>query len=387
MDTSKKTVRHVTPGEILSRWRPWVIVSSTQGRTVIVYWRRVVLYALALALTGWCVAAAVVWSALRTRHRFPALSYLNVVLPFRWSEHRHSLGRHYIALGDQALKDGQPADALRHYAAGVARAPEDSAGRRQLALLYARFRQPLKAADLLVAGLDHARNDLPYWQLAVELLAETKQDGEILRLARETLPSTPDRAPVHRFLALAAAQAMFRNGDLDGADGTIAGWALADSVDGGILLARLDYDRGYPELARLRLQQARQRLPQSDALSIALIRLYRDLGRTDDALNEAILHNTANPLNPGPRVDLMYAWRARNDATRLAREIDSYFRDFSGDVRALQLLARFAVEAGDVPLSAAGSAPPSTGRPRCRLRIFPDPAAPAHSSSPNTARA
>ena len=72
---------------------------------------------------------------------------------------------------------------------------EDSAGRRQLALLYARFRQPLKAADLLVAGLDHARNDLPYWQLTVELLAETKQDGEILRLARETLPSMPDRAP------------------------------------------------------------------------------------------------------------------------------------------------------------------------------------------------
>jgi hypothetical protein len=334
------------------RRKLWVRLEAPNGSVVLVFlWRRIFVVVLLLALAGWLAAAAAVYAFVRVRHDFPGASYLNLVLPQRWPLHRRALGAHYLERGRQALARDDYVDAVKFYAAGVARVPDDIPARRQLATIYLRFGLVQTALNLLVAGLDQARGDLDYLKLTFNLLDEMQEDARILELVQKYLPASPDGILLHQFLALQAANAWFHRGNYDAAEKIIADWRLGRSLEGQLLLARCDWERGYPELAVVRLEQQRARFPSRDELPLQLIRFYRDLGRNEPALNEALIRYVADPASPGPRIDLLYAWQHKNDLARLAHEIDSYLRDFSSDANALLLLAWFSADTGDLDLA------------------------------------
>ncbi len=334
------------------RRKLWVQLVSPGGATHLVFfWRRIAAVLLLLLLLGWLAAAGAAYAFVRVRHDFAGLSYLNLVWPPRWPQHREALGRNYLARGQSALAAGEFADAAQFFAAGLARVPADIAARRQLAIIYLRFGQLQAGLDILSAGLAQARDDLDYLKLTFGLLDELKEDTRILELARLHLPSQPDEVLVHQFVALQAAGARYQHGDYTGAEQLIADWRLDRSLEGQLLLARCDWERGYPELALLRLQQQRERFPQRDELPLQLIRFYRELGRTEQELNEALIRHAADPFSPGPRIDLLYARQRNQDQVRLNQEREAYLKDFATDPSALLLLAWFASDTGDAALA------------------------------------
>ncbi|MDB6114357.1 MAG: hypothetical protein JWQ62_1302 [Lacunisphaera sp.] len=334
------------------RRKLWVRLEGPGETVHVVFrWRRIVPVLLLLALAGWLAAAGVVYAFVRVRHEFSAASYWNLAWPPRWPEHRRALGQHYLARGRTALAAGNFIDAAQDFGAGVRRVPDDRPARRELAMIYLRFGQPHAALDLLAVGLDEARGDLDYLKLAFGLLDETQEDARILELAQKYLPAAPDEILAHQFIALQAATACFHRGNYDAAEKTIADWRLDRSLEGQLLLARCDWERGYPDLALVRLEQQRERFPTRDELPLQLIRFHRELGHNEQALDEALLRHVADPASPGPRIDLLYAWQKKNDLPRLHREVESYLQDNAADPNALLLLAWFAADTRDLALA------------------------------------
>jgi len=330
----------------------WVRLEGPDGRVVVVFlWRRIAVVLATLALCGWFASIGAVYVFLRVRHDFAAASYLNLAWPPRWSLHRQALGQHYIRRGEAALATGHVTDAAYLFGAGIARDPRNTPARRQLAVIYLRFGQVPAGLNLLAAGLEYEHDNLDYLKFTFGLLDEMREDARILALTQQYLPAVPDGVLTHQFLALQAATVNFRQGNYDAVERLVRDWQLQRSLEGQLLLAQCDWERGYPDLAVLRLEQQRETFPNRDELSLQLIRFYRALGHHTQALNEALLRHIADPASPGPRIDLMHAWQQNKDTTRLDLEIETYLTDFAADPHAIEMLAWFAADTGNVGLA------------------------------------
>lgn len=339
------------------RWKLWVSVKEADGKQrYVVFWKRIVALLVTLALLGWCSLAAAAYVFLQQKHDFKEISYLNLVLPHRWPEHRRALGRHYLAMARTDLREGRPVDALYHLTAGVSRVPDDLEARRQLAVLNTRFGRAPIAARILIAGLDRGHTDLEYLRHTFTLLFELQREEDVIELAVRY--GQPQRTEVvtEAFIALQAATAHFRLGRYDAAEAIASEWQLARSLEGVLLLARCDWERGYPDLALVRLERVRDDYPGRDELPLQLIRFYRELGDHNRAHQEALVRVSGDPLSPGPRVDLLHSLHMLHQAERFARETDLYFRDFGHDPAAVLLLARLGADLGIVDLARRAAA-------------------------------
>lgn len=347
----KIAARYVAPGEVISRWRPFIFVEGTKGRRLIVYWRRLGLYLVTLGLIGWFAAAGVLLALLQSRHHFSGLSYGNLALPWRWDEHRRTLGRHYLALGRQELAENNLGEAMQKLRIGLRHSPAETEARLQLADLYARIRQPRLAADLLLERFGQEQANLPYIKRTLELLAGAKQDAAIIRLAHQHLPATPASNQPQQYFALQWAQALFRQGNYGRATEVLQKWGLDQSADGIVLFAQGDLECGYPQLAITRLQAGNAAYPGHELISLTLLRAYLQIGQREDAHRIALERYAADPFSPGPRIDLLYLPALKENPEVHARKVITYLAEFAGNERALGLLSHYAIDTENTALA------------------------------------
>jgi predicted Zn-dependent protease len=140
------------------------------------------------------------------------------------------------------------------------------------------------------------------------------------------------------------ATAHFERGRYDEAERIVADWQLTKSLEGIILLAKCDWERGFPDRALQRLEAEIARFPKRDELYLHIVRYHRELGHAAEARRYALLRQFNDPASPGPRVDLIYTYHGTGDKAAEARELAAYFHDFTVDPNALVLLTWFAVE-------------------------------------------
>ncbi len=351
-EKSQKRERFSSHSSRTSIWRLWVRARLRGGRTrVKIYWKRILVVLGLLAVAGWMSLALAAYLFLKQKHDFKDISYLNLVLPHRWPEHRRALGRHYIAKAKQALSDRNIADAYHFFSAGVSRAPEDIEARRLFAAINSRIGRSAVAAKLLIAGFPHGYTDVEYVRQTFAVLFEQQREEEALQLIAQHLPANPTKVAADQFLAQQAATANFRLGRYDEAEKILRHWQLDQQVEGVLLLARCEWERGYPDLALLRLEGARDRFPGSDPLALQLLRFYRELGNHPRALQEAVMRVSGDPLSPGPRIDLLHSLHIVGDTAQFKRETQAYLREFARDPVALLLLARVSADLGEVELT------------------------------------
>jgi hypothetical protein len=332
------------------RWKLWVRVASAQGNHWHFFWRRLAVVALALLITGWLGLAGAAWGFLRFHREWRDASYLDIALyPLRAGDFRASLAQHYISTGRAEIEAKNYRQGYTLLLAGLARAPQDLDARRTVAIQQVRYGLLPRALDTLAGGIRH-QPDLEYLKLLFGWMLEAQQDERVLTLAGEFLPAAPTRMLEHQFVALQAATAHFERGRYDEAERWIADWGLHDALEGQLLLARCDWERGAKSRAIQRLEAELARFGKRDELYLRLIRFHRELGHYAEARRLALLRQFNDPTSPGPRIDLLHSYHSTGDYAAEAREVEAYLAAFGSDERALLLLAEYAVDVTDAAL-------------------------------------
>ena len=351
-DHSKEELRSFNPTDPQHRRKLWVRIVTPDSAWYHVFWRRVALAFFVLIVAGWLSAAAAAWSFVAIKRGYTGADYFDFVLfPWRKEHYRAGLGHHFIARGREELAKKNFREGYAYLVAGLVHVPDDIAARRLLATTQIRFDRSDLALKTLAAGTRFATADLDYLKLLFGLLLEAQEDERVIALAQTLLPPQPDSLLRNQFIALEAATAHYNRGRYDEAEKIAAAWRLGDSLEGQLVLARCDWERGYPDLAFARLQREIARFSRRDELYLQLIRFHREAGHNAEARRYALLRQFNEPTSPGPRIDLLHTYRTSDDTTAADRELKLFWQAFGSDPQALMLLAWFAVDTAQPALA------------------------------------
>jgi tetratricopeptide (TPR) repeat protein len=329
------------------RFKLWVRVVTPESTYYHVFWRRLAAAAVLAAVAAWLGAAGAVWGFLRYGREWEDVRYWDVAfIPLERQQFRLALGKFYTARGLVEMEKKNFWYARDYLIAGLRHAPTDLQVRRTVATSLVRFGLLPRALDVLAEGL-RFNPDLDYLKLTFGWLNEARQAPRTLRLAQDLLPAQPDGNLLHQFIALHAAMAHYDLGRYGEAERVIREWGLLNSLEGHLVLARCDWDRGAERRALDRLEKELPRFAKRDELYTELIRLHRLAGNYEAARRFALLRQFNDPRGPGPRIDLLYSYLDTDDRVARERETAAFLATFAGDEKALLLLARFAAHAGD----------------------------------------
>ena len=320
-----------------------------------VRWGRLVGTFILLAAVGWFTLAGALYLHFKYNKEFDQASYAKMLtlLPFGLEDHRVEMGNYHVERGLAEIKEGNYRDALRLLRLGVSRSPANLEGRRVLAEFYeiALKRQDI-ATNLLLEGMElGGTQDIDYLKQALRVLLRYQMDEAIQNLADKYLPKEPELTDINRTLAFGAANANYLRGNYDLADDYIIDYNLIESVEGILLSAQISWDRGSKIAAMTKMEYSIQKFPNSEPLLMQLSRYHRELGEIDEARRYAILRNVSDPLSAAPRLELLYIYNKSEDFEREQRETQRMLQQFRNDEPALQSLANFAADTGNIDLA------------------------------------
>jgi uncharacterized protein HemY len=320
-----------------------------------VRWGRLIGTFTLLATVGWFALAGALYLHFKYNKEFDQASYAKMLtlLPFGIEAHRVEMGNHHVERGLEEIKEGNYRDALRLLRLGVSRSPANLEGRRTLAEFYevALKRQDI-ATNLLLEGMElGGTQDIDYLKQTLRVLLRYQMDEAIQNLANKYLPKEPELTDINRTLAFGAANANYLRGNYDLADDYIIDYKLIESVEGILLSAQISWDRGSKIAAMTKMEYSIEKFPNSEPLLMQLSRYHRELGEIDEARRYAILRNVSDPLSSAPRLELLYIYNKSEDFEREQRETQRMLQQFRNDELALQSLANFAADTGNIDLA------------------------------------
>lgn len=329
---------------------------ALDGRVQIgIRWTRLFVTFVLLAIIGWFGLGAALYLHFKYRKDFDEVSYVKMLtlIPFGIDAHRIEMGDYHVERGLEEVKAGNYRDALRLLRLGVARSPGNLEGRRVLAEFYElALKRPDIAADQMLKGLDRGGiEDLDYLKQTLRVLLRYQMDEDIQTLADKHLPEEPDLTDRNRTLAFGAANANYLRGNYDRADDYLLSYGLIESLEGLLLSSQISWDRGDQIAAITKMEASLRKFPNSEPLLMQLSRYHRELEQLDEARRYAILRNVSDPLSAAPRLELLYIYNKTEDFERETRETQRMLKQFREDATALQALANFAADTGNIDLA------------------------------------
>lgn len=329
---------------------------GVDGQTKIsVRWGRLIGTIALLAVLGWFALAGALYLHFKYNREFDQASYVKMLtlLPFGLDAHRVEMGNYHIERGFAEMKEGNYRDALRLLRLGVARAPANLRGRLALAEFYEiALKRHDVATNLLLEGIELGGiEDVDYLRQTMRVLLYYQMDEVVQNLADKYLPDEPELTDINRILAFSAANANYLRGNYDLADNYTINYNLLESLEGVLLSARISWERGNKIAAMTMMENSIKKFPNSEPLLLQLSRYHRELGETDEARRYAMLRNLSNPLSAATRVELLYIYNQTGDFESEQRESDRVLQQFRNDGPALQTLANFAADTGNIDLA------------------------------------
>lgn len=329
---------------------------SLDGRIQIRFrWGRMFVTFLLLAVIGWFSLGGALYFYFKYNKEFDDVSYVKMltVLPFGLEEHRQEMGDYHIEKALEEIKAGNYRDGFRLLRLGVTRSPGNLQGRTILAEFYEiAIKRPDIAAQQLLEGLNEGGlEDLDYLKQTLRVLLRHQMDEEIQALADEHLPQEPELTDRNRILAFGAANANYLRGNFDRAENYLINYGLIESLEGLLLSSQISWGRGDQVAAITKMEASLGKFPNSEPLLLQLSRYNRELGNLDEARRFAILRNVSAPLSAAPRLELLYIYNRTGDDESEQRETQRFLKQFRDDEQALQALANFAAETGNIELA------------------------------------
>jgi Tfp pilus assembly protein PilF len=320
-----------------------------------VQWGRLLGTFTLLATSGWFALAGALYLHFKYNKEFDQVSYAKMLtlLPFGLEAHRMEMGNYHIERGLAAAKEGNYRDSLRLLRLGVSRSPANLEGRRVLAEFYEiAIKRHDIAISMLLEGMElGGTQDIDYLKQALRVLLRYQMDEAIQNLADKYLPEEPELTDINRALAFGAANANYLRGNYDLADDYLTNYNLLESLEGVLLSAQISWDRGSKIAAMTKMEYSIEKFPNSEPLLMQLSRYHRELGEIDEARRYAILRNVSDPLSSAARLELLYIYNTSEDFEREQRETQRMLQQFRNDEPALQSLANFAADTGNIDLA------------------------------------
>ena len=325
------------------------------GMEISVRWGRLIGTLTLLAVLGWFALAGALYFHFKYNKEFDQASYAKMLtlLPFGIEAHRVEMGNYHIERGLAEIKEGNYRDALRLLRLGVTRAPANLEGRLALAEFYEfALKRHDVAIDLLLEGIElRGIQDIDYLKQTLRVLLRYQMDEAIQNLADKYLPDEPELTDINRVLAFSAANANYLRGNYDLTDDYIINYNLLETLQGVLLSAQISWERGNKIAAMTMMEYSIKKFPNSEPLLLLLSRYHRELGEIDEARRYAILRNVSNPLSSATRTELLYIYNQAGDFESELRETQRMLQQFRNDGPALQTLANFAADTGNIDLA------------------------------------
>lgn len=316
-------------------------------------WHRVAILFAVLMLLGWISAAIGGYIFVRVARDFPEVRFVDIAFPHRWDHYRVSLGNYYIEEAKDKLEHGELDGVMQLLRVGVQQAPDNKEGRLLLgSIYYHSFNRPDLGIELLQARVDQHADDIEYLNTLISMLFNNHEDLAIEELANRLLGGSTEKTERNLVLAVAAGTAKFNRGNYEGAQEVIDTFDLMESRTGTLLQARIEWELGEPReaialLERIRLNPG----PLAEQVDELLIDYLWKNGQESRAHQLAVSQSIADSLAYAPRIRLLYIHNKREDQSREQGAIDEYFDLFEKDEPAMQALAGFSAQTGNVDLA------------------------------------
>ncbi|MCF3650870.1 tetratricopeptide repeat protein [Synoicihabitans lomoniglobus] len=207
--------------------------------------------------------------------------------------------------------------------------------------------RPELARNTLVDGLKYHSADLEYLNQTFSFLFLRQEDQRVVDLVNHLLSDSPASDPrISTYLGTVLATAYFYRGHFDQAEDTIRANGLQLSTEGRFLSAKIEWDRGFQDLAVALIAQLARENPQNANIYRTHIKWLLETDQADQARHASLLRRISFPEQPQPRIDLLYAYDRMDDDQAVSEEALSLLSDFHDDANALLMLGDFAANAG-----------------------------------------
>lgn len=298
------------------------------------------------SLLGYLSAGTALFLNDRYRHDLSDISWFDRVYPPNWPAYREARGRSYIQNARRSLDEQNFSAAFHQLRAGLARYPRDRDGRLLMGQMFVATGRDDLAQKVLVDGLEFHSADLDYLRDTVTFLSRRQNDQEVIRIAHQILPQLDAVSPASRFLAVSLANSLYFRGRFDQAEDVLSSYDLADTPDGRLLVAKIEWDRGFPELALALIERLADEFPANGQIYRTQVRWLVSQGQTDSARRASLLRRLKFPEQAQPRIDLLYAYEETNDHDAVDSEARALLREFGDQYPVILQLGDFAANQG-----------------------------------------
>lgn len=308
-----------------------------------------------LCLSGCCLlyvsGTLTLFLLVKYRQEHSEVAYCDVLLPNRWPRFQAAKGRSLIEKSFGQFKTGNFAAGFLNLRMGLSRYPASREGRLLLAQLYADSHRADLAKELLVKGLTYHPQDTEYARILFSYLFSVQADEEIIGLAEQIRRTSEMAGTLGDLAGMAAATACFQRGYFDRAERYLHESGQQTTREGRLLTARIQWDRGYTELALHQLRNLAADYPTDEEVYARFSACLRQSGRFDEARRLTLVFQLARPESAQPRVDLLHAYAQEGNVAALRQTTEEILRLYPRDEKILLALGDFAATTGDYALS------------------------------------
>ena len=279
-----------------------------------VYWKRLALCTVIVALLGWLGMASAAYTFVKYRRGFTEVKFTDMLLlPARWDASEVARGNFLIKKAQEDLKKQKFREAFYGFRLGLIKAPGNKEGRLLLAQFYGRWKRPDLTRPTLLDGFASHKTDNAYLKTLFSFLLQQQDDRQVLAYYEELLGDDTSITPRNQLVALAAASSCYFRGNYDQAESILRLYQLESSRDGRLLIARINWDRGAKDQAIERLRELATELPNDEEIYTQIVTYLREAGRDNEARRESFVRALANPRNARARIDQLYAFHKEGD--------------------------------------------------------------------------
>ena len=320
------------------------------------FWKRVATVCTFFAICGYSAFATACYFHFKYLKDYEDVSYFKMyTLLFNIDGHRKEMGEYKIAkandlLDNPNLDQKQFIAALNYLRVGVFQSPTNSEARMLLfkMFMHAGFKE--RALKVLDEGLLYARSDTEYLQFYLKVQLELKNDAAVIELTENWLKENSDEK-MAQLLATAAATAHYHRGNFDLAEDIISDYGLGITLDGLLVSARIDWERGLDDVAIAKLKSNLNKFANKNALYAELSRFYLELLDYEQARSFTIKRIINSPLEAGPKIDLLYILHEIGQINQAEENAEEILLQYKDDGESLLRLANYAAQKGQVELA------------------------------------